>query len=42
MTLWVIRILFLGLSTTGGLAVSQVRPELIGNGWLGEIGRAHV
>jgi len=29
MTLWVIRILFLGLTTTAGFAVSQVRPELV-------------
>jgi uncharacterized protein YacL len=30
MALWVIRILFLGLCTTGGYAVSQVRPEYVG------------
>ena len=32
MTLWVIRILFLGLCTTAGFAVSQVRTEWV-NGW---------
>jgi uncharacterized protein YacL len=31
MTLWVIRILFLCLCTGGGYAVSQVRPEWLGN-----------
>jgi len=31
MALWVIRILFLGLCTGGGYAISQVRPE-----WLGQ------
>ena len=35
MSLWVIRILFLGLSTMGGFAVSQVRPELIEYHWAG-------
>jgi uncharacterized protein YacL len=30
MSLWVIRILFLCLCTTGGYAVSQVRPEFVG------------
>src|SRR5438128_9914583 len=29
-SLWVIRILFLSLCVTGGFAVSQVRPELVG------------
>lgn len=29
MALWVIRILFLGLCTTAGFAVSQVRPEFV-------------
>src|SRR6187402_1433267 len=29
MALWVIRVLFLGLCTTGGYAVSQVRSEFI-------------
>src|ERR1700741_379933 len=29
MALWVIRILFLSLCTTGGYAVSQVRPEFV-------------
>ena len=28
--LWAIRILFLGLCTVGGYAVSQVRPEYVG------------
>ncbi len=37
MSLWVIRILFLGLSTAGGFAVSQVRPELIQYGWAGAL-----
>jgi uncharacterized protein YacL len=38
MALWVIRILFLLLCTTGGYAVSQVRPEFVGvphSGFLG-------
>jgi len=38
MALWIIRVLFLLLSATGGYAVSQVRPELITaphSGWLG-------
>ena len=30
MALWVIRILFVGLCTMGGYAVSQVRPEYVG------------
>lgn len=30
MTLWVIRILFLGLCVVGGYAISQVRPEFVG------------
>src|SRR6186997_2840617 len=30
MALWIIRILFLGLCTMGGYAVSQVRPEYVG------------
>lgn len=30
MALWVIRILFLALCTTGGYAVTQVRPEFVG------------
>jgi uncharacterized protein YacL len=37
MTLWVIRILFLCLCTTGGFAISSVRPELITHGWLGAV-----
>jgi len=28
MSVWVLRILFLALSTVGGYAVSQMRPEL--------------
>ena len=38
MALWVIRILFLMLCTTGGYAVSQVRPEFVlssHGGWFG-------
>src|ERR1051326_2968947 len=35
MSVWVLRILFLSLSTVGGYAVSQVRPELIENGLWG-------
>src|SRR5262249_17941371 len=35
MSLWIIRILFLSLCTTGGFAVSQVRPELVNYGWAG-------
>jgi uncharacterized protein YacL len=30
MALWVIRIVFLSMCTTGGYAVSQVRPEFVG------------
>jgi uncharacterized protein YacL len=37
MSLWVIRILFLCLCTTGGYAVSQVRPELVNQYWAGMI-----
>jgi uncharacterized protein YacL len=37
MTLWVIRILFLGLCTTAGFAVSQVRTEWVNYGWAGVI-----
>lgn len=33
MALWVIRILFLGLCTMGGYAVSQVRPEYVGGSY---------
>ncbi len=34
MSLWYIRILFLALCTTGGYAITLVRPEFIGsNGW---------
>ena len=35
MSLWVIRILFLGLCTTGGFAVSSGYPDLIAREWLG-------
>jgi len=35
MTIWVIRILFLGLCTTAGYAISQLRPEYAGAPWLG-------
>ncbi|MCX6927205.1 MAG: TRAM domain-containing protein [Verrucomicrobia bacterium] len=38
MALWVIRILFLSLCTMGGYAVSQVRPEFIGNYYSGTLG----
>jgi len=37
MSLWFIRILFLALCTTGGYAVSQVRPEYVSNGFLGMV-----
>jgi uncharacterized protein YacL len=37
MALWVIRILFLSLSTLGGYAVSQVRPELLQNAAAGAV-----
>src|SRR5271156_5782597 len=36
--LWAIRILFLGLCTTAGYAISQVSPELINTGHSGLIG----
>ncbi len=38
MALWVIRILFLCLCTTGGYAVSQVRPEFVGLSHSGTLG----
>ena len=38
MALWYIRILFLGMCTMGGYAVSQVRPEFVGHGGLGLLG----
>jgi uncharacterized protein YacL len=39
MPFWVIRIFFLALCTTGGYAVSQVRPELLGAGlWSALVG----
>jgi len=37
MSVWVLRILFLCLSTVGGYMVSQVRPELINSGWWGAL-----
>ena len=37
MSLWVIRILFLGLCTAAGFAISQVRPEYIEYHWAGLI-----
>jgi len=37
MSVWVLRILFLALSTVGGYAVSQMRPELIENGLWGAL-----
>src|SRR5213083_2266635 len=37
MSVWVLRILFLGLSTLGGYAVSQMRPEVIENGLWGAL-----
>src|SRR3954469_3049441 len=40
MALWVIRILFLSLCTTGGYAVSQVRPEYVGSLHSGPVGMA--
>jgi uncharacterized protein YacL len=36
--LWVIRLLFLGLCTTGGYAISQVRPEFVGVSHASEFG----
>ena len=35
MSVWILRVLFLSLSTLGGYAVSQVRPELIDDGFRG-------
>jgi uncharacterized protein YacL len=40
MALWVIRILFLSLSTIGGYAVTQVRPEYVGGAYSWLIGMA--
>ncbi|MBI3849664.1 MAG: TRAM domain-containing protein [Verrucomicrobia bacterium] len=37
MALWSIRVLFLALCTVGGFAITQVRPEMIGNGLIGMI-----
>ena len=36
--LWAIRILFLGMCMAGGYAVSQVRPEFVGEQHVGFIG----
>jgi uncharacterized protein YacL len=36
-SLWVIRLFFLVLCTTGGYAISQVRPELIESGFYGAV-----
>jgi len=38
MALWVIRILFLGLCTIGGYAISQVREEFVGLSYSGALG----
>src|SRR6267142_4888846 len=38
--LWAIRLLFLGLCTLAGLAISQVRPEFIGISHSGLVGMA--
>ncbi len=38
MGLWVIRVLFLLLCTTGGYAISQVRPEFVSNSYGGLLG----
>src|SRR6266498_1633442 len=38
MALWIIRILFLGLCTIGGYALSQVRPEYVGSAYGGVLG----
>src|SRR5213083_774251 len=38
MALWIIRILFLGLCTMGGYALSQVRPEYVGSAYGSEFG----
>jgi uncharacterized protein YacL len=40
MSFWAIRILFLVLCTTGGYAVSQVRPEFVGVSYSGALGMA--
>ncbi len=37
MSLWVLRIVFLSLTTAAGYAITQVRPELIGNPMLGVV-----
>jgi uncharacterized protein YacL len=37
MSLWYIRILFWAMCTTGGYAISQVRPDFVSNGALGAI-----
>jgi uncharacterized protein YacL len=38
MALWIIRVLFLGMCTMGGYAVSQVRPEYVGGTYAGMLG----
>src|SRR5215471_17795157 len=38
MALWVIRILFVAMCTSGGFAVSQVRPEFLGSSYSGLLG----
>src|ERR1043166_6215604 len=38
MALWIIRILFLGLCSIGGYALSQVRPEYVGSAYGGMLG----
>jgi len=37
MSVWLLRVLFLGLSTLGGYAISQVRPDLISDGFWGAL-----
>ena len=37
MALWSIRVLFLSLCTVAGFAVTQVRPEMIGSGFIGMV-----
>src|SRR5499427_9143751 len=38
MALWIIRILFVAMCTSGGFAVSQVRPEFLGSSYSGLLG----
>src|SRR5438132_12461493 len=40
MSLWIIRILFLGLCTTAGFAISEVHPHFTGLPWAGIMGMA--